>query len=164
MFYKHMCNGTVLHGRCVDISYFHQLKIFQTVYMNSLFSPENKFAAAYTNNNQTILLNTLVSEFTIIDCPFGEDEFVGGIFVLENVLVVYGQKTWCTYDMAGTELGRKKIPYVYCILSIVMLTRENMSIIFWSGDMKNPAMAIETYKGIVIIQKLHREPFLWNRI
>ena len=155
-----MCDGTVLHGRCVDISYFHQLKIFQTVYMNSLFSPENKFAAAYTNNNQTILLNTLVSEFTIIDCPFGEDEFVGGIFVLENVLVVYGQKTWCTYDMAGTELGRKKIPYVYCILSIVMLTRENMSIIFWSGDMKNPAMAIETYKGKVNIQKSHREPFL----
>ena len=90
--------------------------------------------------------------------------FVGGIFVLENVLVVYGQKTWCTYDMAGTELGRKKIPYVYCILSIVMDTRENMSIIFWSGDMKNPAMAIETYKGIVIIQKLHGEPFLWHRI
>ena len=115
--------------------------------MNSSLSPENKFAAAYTNNNQTVLLNTLVSEFTIIDCPFGEDEFVGGIFVLENVLVVYGQKTWCTYDMAGTELERKKIPYVYCILSIVMNTRENMSIIFWSGDMKNPAMAIETYKG-----------------
>ena len=29
-------------------------------------SPDNKFAAAYTNNNQTILLNTLISEFTII--------------------------------------------------------------------------------------------------
>ena len=29
-------------------------------------SSDNKFAAAYTNNNQTILLNTLISEFTII--------------------------------------------------------------------------------------------------
>ena len=73
--YKHMGDGMGLH-----ISYFHHLKIFQTVYMNSPLSPENKFAAAYTNNNQTILLNTLVSEFTIIDCPFGEDEFVGKEF------------------------------------------------------------------------------------
>ena len=79
-FDKHIGDGMVMHGRCVDISYFHHLKIFQTVYMNSPLSPENKFAAAYTNNNQTILLNTLVSEFTIIDCPFGEDEFVGKEF------------------------------------------------------------------------------------
>ena len=32
-------------------------------------SPDNKFAAAWTNNNQTILLNTLISEFFIIDSP-----------------------------------------------------------------------------------------------
>ena len=35
-------------------------------------SPDNKFAAAYTNNNQTILLNTLISEFFIIDNPLGK--------------------------------------------------------------------------------------------
>lgn len=33
-------------------------------------SQDNKFAAAFTNNNQTIILNTLVSEFVIIDNPF----------------------------------------------------------------------------------------------
>ncbi len=36
-------------------------------------SPDNKFAAAYTNNNQTILLNTLISEFFIIDNPLGNN-------------------------------------------------------------------------------------------
>ncbi len=36
-------------------------------------SPDNKFAAAYTNNNQTILLNTLISEFFIIDNPLGKN-------------------------------------------------------------------------------------------
>ena len=30
-------------------------------------SPDNKFAAAYTNNNQTVLLNTLISEFVVIE-------------------------------------------------------------------------------------------------
>jgi hypothetical protein len=29
-------------------------------------SPDNKFAAAYTNNNQTILLNTLIGGVIII--------------------------------------------------------------------------------------------------
>ncbi len=37
-------------------------------------SPDNKFAAAYTNNNQTILLNTLISEFFIIDNPLGRSK------------------------------------------------------------------------------------------
>ena len=30
-------------------------------------SPDNKFAAAYTNNNQIVLLNTLISEFVVIE-------------------------------------------------------------------------------------------------
>jgi hypothetical protein len=38
-------------------------------------SPDNKFAAAYTNNNQTILLNTLISEFFIIDNPLGNNMY-----------------------------------------------------------------------------------------
>ncbi len=33
-------------------------------------SPDNRFVAAYTNNNQTVLLNTLISEFVVIDNPF----------------------------------------------------------------------------------------------
>jgi hypothetical protein len=39
-------------------------------------SPDNKFAAAYTNNNQTILLNTLISEFFIIDNPLGKNTYL----------------------------------------------------------------------------------------
>ncbi len=37
-------------------------------------SPDNRFVAAYTNNNQTILLNTLISEFIVIDNPFNGKE------------------------------------------------------------------------------------------
>ena len=36
-------------------------------------SQDNKFAAAYTNNNEIILLNTLVSEFVKIANPFKEE-------------------------------------------------------------------------------------------
>ena len=37
-------------------------------------SHDNKFAAAFTNNNETVLLNTLISEFVKIENPFKEEQ------------------------------------------------------------------------------------------
>ena len=55
-------------------------------------SKDNKFAAAYTNNSQTALLNTLVNEFVIIDNPFSSSEPdsqnpIVGLVVLNTNLV-----------------------------------------------------------------------------
>lgn len=47
-------------------------------------SPDNKWAAAYSNNNQTVLLNMLSSEFVVIDNPFNEGEHVTGVFLLNQ--------------------------------------------------------------------------------
>lgn len=49
-----------------------------------ILSPDNKWAAAYSNNNQTVLLNMLSSEFIIIDNPFGVNENVSGVFLLNQ--------------------------------------------------------------------------------
>ena len=50
---------------------------------------------------QTILLNTLISEFFIIDSPLGAEETVQGLVVLDTNLVIYGQVTWCVLDLRG---------------------------------------------------------------
>lgn len=52
-----------------------------------ILSPDNKWAAAYSNNNQTVLLNMLSSEFVIIENPFGDDEIVSGVFLLNHKYV-----------------------------------------------------------------------------
>ena len=44
--------------------------------MDLVISPDNRFVAAYTNNNQTVLLNALISEFVIIENPLGRNETV----------------------------------------------------------------------------------------
>lgn len=49
-----------------------------------ILSPDNKWAAAYTNNNQTVLLNMLSSEFVIVDNPFEKGENVTGVFLLNQ--------------------------------------------------------------------------------
>ena len=42
-------------------------------------SEDDKYAAAYTNNYQIILLNTLISEFIIIENPFKHPQIQGHI-------------------------------------------------------------------------------------
>ena len=102
--------------------------------------------AAHTNNNQTVLLNTLVSDFIVIDSPLENNESVQGICMLDTNLVIYGQTTWVYFDMSGKQQEKKSITRNDPILVIVMETRTNFSVIHWSGEMKNPAMAVETYK------------------
>ena len=42
-------------------------------------SEDDKYAAAYTNNYQIIILNTLISEFIIIENPFKHSQIQGDI-------------------------------------------------------------------------------------
>ena len=122
--------------------------------MDLQISPDNRFAAAYTNNNQTILLNTLVSEFVVIDSPLETTETVQGLGILDSTLVIYGQTTWVTFDMSGKQQEKRKIFREDPILKIEMQTKDDFSIIHWSGEINNPAMAIETYKDSKIGQVL----------
>lgn len=49
-----------------------------------ILSPDNKWAAAYSNNNQTVLLNMLSSEFVIVENPFDSGDAVTGVFLLNQ--------------------------------------------------------------------------------
>ena len=114
--------------------------------MDLEISPDNRFVAAYTNNGQTVLLNTLVSEFVVIDSPLEANDTVQGICMLDTEMVIYGQTSWVFLDMTGKQLERKKVFREDPILSISMISKEDFSMIHWSGDMSNPPMALVTYK------------------
>lgn len=114
--------------------------------MDLEISPDNRFVAAYTNNGQTVLLNTLVSEFVVIDSPLEANDTVQGICMLDTEMVIYGQSSWVFLDMTGKQLERKKVFREDPILVMNMITKGDFSLIHWSGDMSNPSMAIVTYK------------------
>jgi WD40 repeat protein len=112
-------------------------------------SPDNKFAAAYTNNNTTILLNTLISEFFIIDNPLGVGETVQGLVLLDTNLVIYGQRNWRIFDLKGNLQSKKEFTEEgQQILTLNMVeTLDNYSVISWTGDQGNPEMAMQSYKS-----------------
>lgn len=77
-----------------------------------VLSPDNKCAAAYTNNNQTVLLNMLSSEFVVLDNPFEELEPVTGVFLLNQSLFVHTKLKWARYDMRGNLIEIISVPDV----------------------------------------------------
>ena len=50
-------------------------------------SPDNKFAAAYTNNNQTILLNTLIGLHSVCLSQYLLNIFIGLSYYVQFVHV-----------------------------------------------------------------------------
>ena len=103
-------------------------------------SADDKYAAAYTSNNQIILLNTLICEFSVIENPFkarnaGEKaRTVQGLKLLEGRLVVVGQTSWAAYNMSGQPKFTGNIPSDYFIFALTMLVFDTLSIISWTGN------------------------------
>lgn len=92
-----------------------------------ILSPDNKWAAAYTNNNQSVLLNMLSSEFVIIDNPFNEGDPVTGVFLLNQSLYINSKRKWARFDMRGKFLEQIEAPNVneeweiLCMANLLML-------------------------------------------
>jgi len=119
-------------------------------------SPDNKFAAAYTNNNTTILLNTLISEFFIVPSPLGPGEPVEGLVLLDTSLIIYGQQSWAVFDLKGNLQSKKEFTEEgQQILTLKMVeTLDNYSVISWTGDKEKPEMALQTYKSGLAVNTL----------
>ena len=117
----------------------------QGLMMGLELSPDNKFAAAYTNNNQTILLNTLISEFTIIENFLSSSETVLGMCLLDTSIVIYGQKTWGIFNLKGKLVEKKQFEAKGEMLSLRMLdSLDSFSLISWSGSLEDPHMSLST--------------------
>ncbi|XP_057664227.1 NACHT and WD repeat domain-containing protein 2 [Diorhabda carinulata] len=110
-----------------------------------VLSPDNKWAAAYTNNNQTVLLNMLSSEFVVIDNPLPDQTAVTGIFLLNHNLYIYGKDTWIKYDMRGTRQEEYSSPLDmsdWDILHMEFDNKEEYRILFWKGDLEDERMSL----------------------
>ena len=114
--------------------------------MDLQISSDSRFVAAYTNNNQTILLNTLVSEYIIIDNPFDMGEEVQGLCLLDDHLIIYSQNAWGLYTTSGTQKKMENLG-LFIIMNMVFKSLNDYSLICWSGDVSDPKMTLSTTKN-----------------
>uniref|UniRef100_A0A2H8TJ14 Guanine nucleotide-binding protein subunit beta-like protein n=3 Tax=Melanaphis sacchari TaxID=742174 RepID=A0A2H8TJ14_9HEMI len=112
-------------------------------------SPDNRYAAAYTNNNQTVLLNCLTSEFIVIENPFENGETVSGVNMLNTHLFVHGSFSLCRYDLRGnleSKITTNEDPNQWVLMSVKFITLTCNRFIFWSGRMDDTRMMMQTTK------------------
>ncbi|XP_060534320.1 NACHT and WD repeat domain-containing protein 2 [Cylas formicarius] len=108
-----------------------------------VLSPDNKWAAAYTNNNQTVLLNMLSSEYVAVENPLREGDAVAGIYLLNYNLFIYGRERWVMFDMRGNRAGEFDGPMVLGEWPILSMEFDNESVyrmVFWTGDLDDGRM------------------------
>ena len=65
-------------------------------------------------------------------------------------MVIYGQSSWVLFDMSGKQIEKKKTLREVPILQMIMMGKDDYTIIHWSGDMAKPEMAIVTCKVFFI--------------
>ncbi|XP_011493787.1 PREDICTED: NACHT and WD repeat domain-containing protein 2 [Ceratosolen solmsi marchali] len=125
-----------------------------------ILSPDNRYAAAYTNNNQTVALNTLTSEFVIIDNPLPNEEPISGIFLMNHFVFIHGKTHWYKFDLRGNLLAYHSSPEntnKWLILELEYTTLEDYRIVFWTGNLENSTMLLHT-----ILKKKPLEPFQFH--
>jgi len=112
-------------------------------------SPDDRFAAAWTNNSQTILLNLLTSEQVIIDNPLQEGETVKGACLLDTHCILYGQSQWKLTTLQGAHV---EIHYESCspsdtfqiLLMDFRATVGDYNIVFWTGELDDKRLVLQS--------------------
>lgn len=120
-----------------------------------VLSNDNKWAGAYTNNNQCVLLNMLSSEFSIINNPFDESDNIHGVFLLNNAFFLYSKLKWALYDMRGQFQESHEISDVngneWELLDMDFVNFKEFYAVFWSGTIGETRLKFYTQKDGLII-------------
>ncbi|KAF5284944.1 hypothetical protein FQA39_LY16899 [Lamprigera yunnana] len=124
-----------------------------------VLSPDNKWACAYTNNSQVVLLNCLTSEFTTLDNPLDDKEAVAGVHLLTYHMFVYGAKSWIRFDMRGNKEQVHLTPAEeqWHILYLDYTNLKEYIMLFWRNDLEDHRMIMYTYK-----EDIEFEPFEYH--
>ncbi|CAB3255055.1 unnamed protein product [Arctia plantaginis] len=123
------------------------------IMQNLELSPDNKWAAASTNNSVSLLLNMLTSEYVTIENPLEEDETVRGVTVMNHHMIIYGPKSWVQYNMRGEHEQTLPVPDTapyendfWEILSIEFRDLQNFYLVLWSGDLDEDRLLVQFCK------------------
>ncbi|CAG0888380.1 unnamed protein product [Darwinula stevensoni] len=115
------------------------------IMQNLLLSPDNRHAVAYTNNNQTVLLNMLTGEYLILENPLPDGENVEGTQLSDSHLVIHGSHTWTLFNLKGEFQDSQEIEGERSILKMGFSDPDEYFLILWQGQQDDPELSLDTY-------------------
>lgn len=124
------------------------------VFQGLVLSPDDRFAAAWTNNSQTILLNLLTSEQVVIDNPLPEGEAVRGACLLDTHCILYGQSQWKLLTLQGqvvesrqetfSPLPGSDVSYQILLMDFRARRAGDYHVIFWTGKLEDKRLILQS--------------------
>ncbi|CAL8088660.1 unnamed protein product [Orchesella dallaii] len=106
-----------------------------------VISPDNRYCAAFSNINQTILLNMLTNEFQIFENPLEDSENITGLSLLNTHLIVYGHHSWVLFNINGDIEEKTVHPHeLKPILHMYFDSLQDYTIVLWSGSLDETRM------------------------
>lgn len=124
-----------------------------------VLSQDNKWAGAYTNHNQSVLLNMLSSEFNIINNPFGEDDSVHGVYMLNQAFFIYSKLKWARFDMRANLVEKHEFTDLngaeWELLLMEFYSFNEFTAIFWSGSISDTRLRLHTAKEGINTDPVH---------
>ena len=95
--------------------------------MDMDISNNNKYVAAFTNNNQVIILDTLTNEYKVSENPFKEN--IEGLVMLDDCLIIYTMISWMVLNLECKEVMRSSEIDIMTIVKILAKNTRHVNII-----------------------------------
>lgn len=116
------------------------------VFQGLVLSPDDRFAAAWTNNSQTILLNLLTSEQVVMENPLQADgETVKGACLLDTHCILYGQSHWKMMTLQGALVESHEesagLPG-FQLLRMDFAGHKDYHVVFWTGELDDKRLVL----------------------
>ena len=114
-------------------------------------SHDNRTAAAFTSNNQIVVLDVMLGSFRLIERPLDPPDDILGLCVVEETVVAYNSHYWRRFSLQGKVLEEEYFHVALpVILEMIFLDTDRYIAVFWSGDFEYQD------RGLEILYSQHR--------
>uniref|UniRef100_T1J835 NACHT domain-containing protein n=1 Tax=Strigamia maritima TaxID=126957 RepID=T1J835_STRMM len=121
-------------------------------------SPDDRFVAGYTNNDEVIIVHALTGDLYKIKQLMDGQATVVGLALTETYVFVWSKDKCIKYDLVGVQIDEKSFTArksgFDCILKIDFLTDKTYDIILWSGEEEKEEMLLESFTEETALQPL----------
>ncbi|KAI6199667.1 hypothetical protein M3Y96_00651200 [Aphelenchoides besseyi] len=109
------------------------------IFLGMALSNDDKYAAAYTNNNQIAIMSLIAGDFKLVDPDGMEEQMQVGkvLFTEDQNILLWSSTQFYVYDVSGTLLHRERIDPTVAkknLLEVFFKNKRSVKFLTWTGN------------------------------